>query len=381
MHALVTSPVPSHPQNHGNRARVYAVCKELQARGYQVHFVYGGLEGLTEAQEHALRAEWDHVYILPKSAIQRKRSRRAHHLIDDWYPPAMTDLVKRILAIWDIRLCIANYVWFSGWLSAVPTHLPRYIDTHDIFGDRHKALKRDGLEPNWFYTSPKEEAKALARASTVLAIQEEEAKVFSALTRTPVETLGFFDTPRYLPTLVRKQGTKLKVGYIASNNPINQNAMAGLNRAIAHLPQLTNHCDFYLAGPICNTSAGESSVFKRLGFVPSVEAFYRDMDVILNPNIGGTGLKIKSVEALRFGRPLLATRDAMIGIPSTHPRHSCADIDTLCIELLSVAQTEGAVRALETAGRDVYDTYVQTQRATLDRLIPRRESPTETVPS
>ncbi len=371
MHALVTSPVPSHPQNHGNRARVFSLCKELQARGYSVHFLYGGLEGLTASQEQAMRAEWDHVYILPKDALTRKRSRRAHYLIDDWYPLAVTEMVKRILAIWDVRICLANYVWFSGWLDAVPTHIPRFIDTHDIFGNRHKALKQDGLQPSWFYTTPKEEAKALARASTVLAIQDEEAKAFARLTKTPVETLGFFDTPHYLPPLPHKNRQKLRVGYIASNNPINQNAMAGLNESLAKHPYLADRCDFFLAGPICATVPGEDSTFTRLGFVPSVEDFYRDMDVILNPNIGGTGLKIKSVEALRYGRPLLATRDAMIGIPSPHRQHACPDIDTLCQELESLTVSETALPELEQAGRDVYDAYVRTQRETLDRLFPK----------
>ncbi len=370
MHALVTSPVPSHPQNHGNRARVFALCKELQARGYKVHFLYGGLEGLTATQERDLRAEWDHVYILPKDAITRKRSHRSHYLIDDWYPAAVTDMVKRILSIWDVRICLANYVWFSGWLDVVPRHIPRFIDTHDIFGNRHKALKRDGLLPNWFYTTPKEEAKALARASTVLAIQEEEAKIFARLTKTDVDTLGFFDTPHYLPALSAKNRQKLRVGYIASNNPINQNAMAGLNESLAKYPQLADRCDFFLAGPICTTGPGEDSQFTRLGFVPSVEDFYSDMDVILNPNIGGTGLKIKSVEALRYGRPLLATRDAMIGIASPHTQHACPDIDTICQELQSLTESETALRELEKAGREVYDAYVRKQRETLDHLFP-----------
>jgi glycosyltransferase involved in cell wall biosynthesis len=370
MHALVTSPVPSHPQNHGNRARVFSVCRALQSQGYEVHFVYGGLEGLAPEQERAMRDAWDHVYILPRKYISRRRARRRHHLIDDWYPEEITRITRRILDIWDIRICLANYVWFSGWLTHAPAHLPRYIDTHDIFGNRHKALKRDGLAPSWFYTSPKEEAKALARASTVIAIQDEEARVFRKMTDTPVKTLGFFDAPHYLPPLERAEGRRLRVGYIASNNPINQSALARLNQSLAAVPALLDACDFLLAGPICDTEAARNSAFEPLGFVPSVEGFYRDMDVILNPNIGGTGLKIKSVEALRFGRPLLATRDAMIGIPTRHEMHACADTDALCESLGTLASSPAALQALETAGRATYDGYCRTQLETLHALFP-----------
>ncbi|NVJ97140.1 MAG: glycosyltransferase [Alphaproteobacteria bacterium] len=372
MHALVTAPIPSHPQNHGNRARVYAVCKELQARGYQVHYVYSGLEGLSDEQEQAMRDTWEHVYVLPKEKLVRKQSRRGHYLIDDWYPPAVTDITNRILSIWDIKLCVANYVWLSAWLEQVPAHIPRYIDTHDVFGNRHKALKRDGIKPSWFYTTPKEEAKALARASTVLAIQDEEAETFRKLTKTPVRTLGFFDSPRFLPTRpVPEADRKLRVGYIASDNPINTNALSGLCTQLAKQPAIRENCELILAGPICSTEPAQNEMFTRLGYVPSISGFYGDMDLILNPNIGGTGLKIKSVEALSFGRALVATKDAMTGIPTSHNLHACETIEGLVDGLSRLATKREDIKKLEQAGQQSYLAYQQAQTDTLDVIFPR----------
>lgn len=375
MHALVTAPIPSHPQNHGNRSRVFGICRELQARGYEVHYVYSGLEGLSAEQEQAMRETWDHVYVIPHTAVQKKKSRRNHYLIDDWHSPRLTEITQRILAVWDIKLCLANYVWQSAWLEQVPASIPRYIDTHDVFGDRHKALIRDGIEPSWFFTTPREEAKALKRASTVIAIQDREAEVFKARSPTPVRTLGFFDPPRYLesPPAAEEdlsEGSRLKVGYIASDNPINVNALKGLVRELEKRPALRNLCDLYLAGPICSVETG-GDAFTRLGFVPSVTGFYKDMDVILNPNMGGTGLKIKSVEALSYGRPLLATRDAMVGISVTHPLHQCADISSLCEGLEQLSATRSRVHELEAAGQATYSGYFQSQLETLDALFPR----------
>lgn len=373
MHALVTAPIPTHPQNHGNRARAYAVCREMQARGYEVHFVYTGMEGLSDEQEIAMRETWEHVYILSREHVVRKRSKRGHYLIDDWHAPELTRLTNRILDTWKIDICLANYVWQSAWLENVPRGIPRYIDTHDVFGNRHKALKKDGLTPNWFYTTPKEEAKALGRATKVIAIQNEEAAIFRQLSDTPVVTLGFFDPPQYLkPRTVPKKGEKLRIGYIASNNPINTNALEGLRRSLVKRPPLSESCDFFLAGPICSTEPAEDPAFNRLGFVPTVEGFYEDMDIILNPNIGGTGLKIKSVEALRFGRPLIATKDAMVGIPVEHPMHSCATIDALCDALLELACNHDLIEGLGQSGRDIFLQYHKSQLETLDLLFPHQ---------
>lgn len=370
MQVLVTSPIPSHPQNHGNRARVYSLCRTLQRRGYKIHFVYGGFEGLTEKQELAMRETWEHVYVLPHDPSPRKQSKRKHHLIDDWYIPEITNITNRILNIWDISHCLANYVWFSKWLEEVPAGIPKYLDTHDMFANRNKRLKRDGMKATWYSTTPAEEAKAFARADVVLAIQSSEAETFRRATDSQVETLGHYVPPHFLPNRVRKQGEKLKAGYLASNNPINQHSLVQLVKELKTRPELQEKIDFKLAGAICTAGVADDSPFEKLGFVNSVDDFYTGMDIILNPNIGGTGLKIKSVEALSYGKPLIATADAMIGIDSDEPQHQHKTLKSLCNGLAILASTPESVTALGKQGRDIFMAYSKQQQNTLDSLFP-----------
>ena len=54
--------------------------------------------------------------------------------------------------------------------------------------------------------------------------------------------------------------------------------------------------------------------------------FYRLIDIAINPMVGGTGLKIKSLEALSYGKALLATEDAMVGINGTDSFHNFASV-------------------------------------------------------
>ena len=60
--------------------------------------------------------------------------------------------------------------------------------------------------------------------------------------------------------------------------------------------------------------------------VPDPAAFYQAVDCVLNPMVPGTGLKIKTVEALAHGRPVLGTRHAFSGLPAEHPGHCAADV-------------------------------------------------------
>lgn len=370
MHILVTSPIPSHPQNHGNRARVHALCRALQARGAVIHYVYGGLEDLAPENELLMRQTWDHVHVLPPVlASERIQSHRHHYLLDDWYNEAVTDVVRRIIDVWRIDYCIANYVWFSKWLAHVPAGIPKYIDTHDIFGGRHKILKAGGLEPNWFFTTKEEEGSGLARADKVIAIQSEEARQLQTRAAVPVVTLGHFVEPDFLPSQAKAGDRKRRVGYLASDNPINQQSLVAFDAALAARPDLVDRYEFLLAGGICSSDAAAETQFRRLGYVDSTRGFYGDVDVIINPNIGGTGLKIKSIEALAHGKALLATRDAMAGLETSYEGHQHADAAAIC-DTLSAMDVSPEIARAEDAARVVIDGYQASQRRALNDLFP-----------
>jgi len=375
MHILVTSPIPSHPQNHGNRARVTALCKALQALGAEIHYIYGGLEQLSDQQELEMREAWDHVHILPPYRMEdRNKSHRKHHLLDDWYVDAVTGLTQRIVDTWRIDYCIANYVWFSKWLETVPADIPKYIDTHDLFGGRHKRLRADGLPESWFSTTKQEEAKGFTRADTVIAIQSEEANLMRSMTKSPVVTLGHFITPDFLPpTDVQsslQNGNKITVGYMASDNPINQQSLVEMDSAIGRRSDVLEHFEFRLAGSICSAACARNTQFQKLGFVPDARSFYTATDVIINPNIGGTGLKIKSIEAAAYGKALVATADAMAGIESRYPAHALADADAIVDFLASMNPAE-AIGDGEKASKALVENYVADQSAAMQTLFPK----------
>lgn len=376
MHVLVTSPIPSHPQNHGNRARVFSVCKALQARGYIVHFVYGGLEGLSGEQETAMRRTWDHTYVLNGGHGLKKKSHKNHHLIDDWYNDKLTELTKRIIRIWDIRACFANYVWFSRWLEDVPAGIPRIIDTHDIFADRDKRLKDDGINASWFSTTKGEEAKALRRADTVLAIQDIEATHFTALGHKDTRVLGHLAAPNFRAKLAveNASASKMNVGYLASNNPINQHSLKLLAEEIIENGALSSACNFHIAGALSKTQVAEHSFFNNYGFVEDAQKFHHDMDVIINPNIGGTGLKIKSIDALSCGVPLVATKDAMVGIETDDQYHQCETVAELCGTLLQLKESNDRRAELACNGQHTFTRYQAAQQTTLNSLFPAIES-------
>jgi len=64
-------------------------------------------------------------------------------------------------------------------------------------------------------------------------------------------------------------------------------------------------------GEICRI---DDSQIRYSGWVDDLDDVYRKARVIINPTIAGTGLKIKSVQALAHGKPLVAWTNGVEGL-------------------------------------------------------------------
>ena len=353
MHVLVVSPIASHPQFQGNSQRIFRLCRLLQILGCKVHFLYYPLEGLTQDQRRQMESCWDFFHSIPCRPLDRGMSLGTHYGLDDWYDPQIGDVAAVLHSRWNFKAVIVNYVWFSAVLESLPSDIVKIIDTHDVFGDRHLRSIALGMKPEWYFTDRMEELRGLQRADIVLAIQDEEKAYFQELGVDRVEVVGFVTPPKFLPRRGRSQ--KPVVGYIASGNPWNVNSFWALHEVLERRPELQAQYKFSLAGQICNAVQLENRIFHLKGIVGCVQDFYRNVDIVINPMLGGTGLKIKSIEALSYGRPFFSTADGMVGVPTPCKEHLASSIDDL-ISCLSVFSNSGIDR-LAMLSRQVFLDY------------------------
>jgi hypothetical protein len=109
---------------------------------------------------------------------------------------------------------------------------------------------------------------------------------------------------------------------LASGNPINVISFERLRQRLVHCAP--TQIEFVLAGTVCGKLVSGPAPFRALGYIDNCDDFYDVVDVVLNPMAFGTGLKIKSVEAIFEGKPLIATTTAMVGLPIMHRLHNLA---------------------------------------------------------
>jgi len=90
-----------------------------------------------------------------------------------------------------------------------------------------------------------------------------------------------------------------------------------------------------------------------LGWIPDLSHFYRDLRLVVNPVVRGTGLKIKSVEALAHGRPLVAYPVGLEGITSSSelPWIEVADSTAMSVACIALLQDPARCDAMAEAAR------------------------------
>ncbi|WP_439594762.1 glycosyltransferase [Falsiroseomonas sp.] len=337
MRILVVSPTPSHPQDAGNRARIHAVLSGLKAAGHGITLCLLDREKVAPEHLDSMRSAWDELILVPHDRSLEKPSLPDGSFgLDDWIQPALEDALVGLAARRPgFDMVLVEYVFLSRAFTFFPAPHLRFpapvlkvLDTHDQFGGRDKRLRALGLNPSFYFTTEAEEARGFGRADLVLAIQDEEREAFDAYSPKPVLTLGHVPAEDRPPLAPRPPDGRFVIGYLGSSNPMNTRAL-GRFLAALDLPALAAAgAELRIAGSAAGHLAPQPGL-TLLGPVADPDELYATVDLVVNPHEGGTGLKIKTVEALARGRPVAGTAEAFAGLAPQLPFQAAADAPAL----------------------------------------------------
>lgn len=319
---LVISPVPTHPQDEGCNQRVYTLVQELRKLGHEVNFLHlARHQGDVLAMQKAWGPNFhqieyhDPVGYLKKLwiKVRGRLSLPYNYSIDDWCYEGLMAPVKDVIDAVAPDVVMVEYVYLSRLLTLVSPGVLKILDTHDVMSGRHEKMIAAGHIPRWFSCTPAEEARGLERADVVVAIQDQEREFFSPITKRQVVTVGHL-VPNRRPENTAPMGQSLL--FVGTGNPPNVDAIGWfikqiLPRLISDLPGLR----LVLVGKICDHIPDTPHCIKY-GRVEDLTVVYEEADVVLNPVRFGTGLKIKSIEALGYAKPLVTTPVGAEGMES-----------------------------------------------------------------
>ncbi len=377
MHLLCISPTPSHPQDAGNRQRIFQLLNEFRNAGHRIHFCFIQRESVSRQHVDEMRTCWDEFSAIDYDRKDEKKTLGDLFGIDDWFSPkveaGLTDLAATIRP----DIVLVEYVFLSRAFNLFKKARVRILDAHDMFADRHVRLAEIGIPPSFFYTSRSEEARGLDRADIVLSIQDHESAFFRTITKATVLTVGYLPRVQAERAEVAEKPKErpIRIGYLASSNAINVQSFGQFLRAVDLNRLKKTRSTIHIAGTVSPKLAAYSWPSEAKGSVvfhgalDRVDAFYEDMDLVVNPHLGGTGLKIKTVEALHFQRPVIGTADAFAGLNASEVYHASRKPEDLVPYVHRFTEEASFKRAVEDRSRAVFADYRQQVNAQFSALF------------
>lgn len=346
----VISPYAFHPPFRGNRAYILQMISCLQSLGCTVSFICpAGSDG--DIDREAMQQEINgSLYLLsgaymPARTVSKRQLRarlspspqgpnnpyfpkERHGLLDllrrfwidlvhsescdEWFPPEYIEEIRRIQGLEQFETVFVIYAFYSKAFTVFPPQVKKVLQAQDVFTNRHRIYFRRGQEPTWYSTSRRGEAKALSRADIVLATQEHDATYYRSISGTPIEILWPFASAK--PLVKGDQNLDIDILFVGSGNDHNREGIQFyLSQIRPVLRNIMPGLKLHLVGEICHAVAQEQDVLRHF-IVDNLDSYYARAKVVINPVLVGTGMKVKSLEAIAYGCPLVSTSHGMVGM-------------------------------------------------------------------
>jgi hypothetical protein len=199
----------------------------------------------------------------------------------------------------------------SFMLEVIPKTAKIILDTHDIVSERTSKALENGIIDS-FALTVEEEITLFKQYDAVICIQQNELQLVT-------QWIGE-DSSIYMPMPQTTIATPIRntvknIGMIGSGWHTNVNGLDNFLKEV--WPKLDTHLHLNIYGGVGKHFAGvklKNVTFH--GLQQDLESCYKDLDLIINPVYYGAGLKIKSIEALAHGLPLVTTKEGASGIES-----------------------------------------------------------------
>lgn len=224
--------------------------------------------------------------------------------------PEEQDFLRRLIQRLRPRNVLVDFATtlpvLDGLSSAERKRLTVSVLTHNLTSRRAELYRAHGQALDFHPLTTLEETALLARADVTVAIQEREAEAFRALLPgKPVITVPVPMPPDPLPPADDGGPVCLFVGGYSGHN------LAGLSWLVREVwPLVLKECCgacLHVVGTVGQDLPKDSPSISVLGPMDDLRKAYAAARVALAPLPMGTGLKVKVIEAMAWGRPVVTT--------------------------------------------------------------------------
>lgn len=335
---LIISSISPLKIDSGGAVRIFNTIKYLSAY-CDIHLVY-----FNPPDYHPNRRDNLYLKKYTKSfaAINMKEGKVPNSFVadfqpywfSDWYCEELKILIPKLIRKEDIKVVQVDCTQLLYLLPFLPNSVGKIFVAYDVstvsFWRRLQELPFSFIKIGHFFKFIEiylYERKYLRLFDLVVAM----SKVDSDYMRNKFSLKNTTIVPNGLDRIVFKinktssKRGKIRMGYIGSfSHSPNRTAVEYIvNSVVPRLKKENIDFEFRLAGnnkpedakALLKKVPGKSrSSIKFLGFVDNIEDFYRNIDILVAPIFSGSGTRIKILESLSYGVPVVTTKIGAEGL-------------------------------------------------------------------
>ena len=210
---------------------------------------------------------------------------------------------------------LIEYIYLAYLQDAIPINCLKIIDTHDVMCYReyrfyrHKMLKAISMSVTY-----QDEQSILEHFDAVIAIQKHEYEILRKML--PEKILLLCPHSIMYHSGDRQTNPIQNIGFIGADNEANRSGLDWFIKQVWPIVKQLN-LKLYVFGKvgdrfqdICDSDESIENMSDRY----TQEEIYSLVDCMVNPVFVGGGLKIKTLEALAYAKPIVSTQEGSAGI-------------------------------------------------------------------
>ena len=352
----------------------------LAQTGHEVHLVHyqTDLDATPPEARFKAEKEFSHYHEIPVDSLLVGKNRNGLNVdLDDWCGREALEGVASLVDRYDYDFCFVFYPFFTAVFTVMSPQTRKVLVTPDSFTNRNRKMMDQGYQvAEWVSITREGEEQACRRADIIVSIKEAEASHFRRLAGEKKEVITVASLSSTVDFARSPFSGKLRIGYLASDTRVNRDSVLEFLACRADSAFLSSNSLLFLAGRFSEGLEEyleepilQDETIKIMGRLEDLVDLYREVDLIINPERGGTGLKIKTLEPMYFGMPVVSTLSGAWGLNSGSRFHQADEIGELIPLLEEIVRKPGILEELSASSREIAGRMNRVSREGISKVL------------
>lgn len=346
---LILSPFLPYPPHDGGRGRIYNLIKGLSVNNdiYLLSFIDAKDEKVNIAE---LKKYCRNVFVVLRDKRKIVKDDKSPNIVNNYYTSDMIEKLQKITEEINPDIVQVEYIFMAKYINHIKDRIAVFTE-HDISSidfarsnhDRELSEKERFLQ---WHKVVNFEKSFLNKFDSVIALSENDRDILKKYVpgiNPEVIPIGV-DLKYFKKENKAKLCKKKSILYIGhfKNYPNIDAVLYFLEEIFPEVLSRIRNTNFIIVGSGMNEKLLnlKRAKVKVIGEVEDVRKYLRKASVFVAPVRLGLGIKVKILEAMACGLPVVATRDAAKGMKCTPGRDilvgkNSRDFAQKVIELLS----------------------------------------------